>query len=78
MGVSGSIPGSIYFLVVFVGLVIVRSASLVLDSTTNPESEITEKKEAKPMRKVRNLVSAALETAWALGVSILAGLPLLT
>ena len=77
MGVFGSIPDSIYFLVAFVGLIIVRSASLVLDSTTSPESETTGEKEAGPMRKA-NLFSAALETAWALGVSILAGLPLLT
>jgi hypothetical protein len=70
--------GWLIFLVAFVGLVIVRSAGLVLDRTTKPESETAEKKGAMPKQKAAKLVSATLETAWALGTSMLAGLPLLT
>ena len=73
----GSNPSGILLPVAFVGLVIVRSAGLVLGKNT-PEVKTTEQRKGKPMNMAKKIVSGVLETAWSLGVSMLAGLTLLT
>ncbi len=77
MGVPGSTPGGILFPVAFVGLVIVRYVILVLGHQ-KPVAETNEQRKGAPMSMVKEVVSAILETTWALGASMVADLPLLT
>lgn len=77
MGGPGSIPGWLLVPVAFVVLVILRSASLVLVGT-KPEAERAEKGKVMFMVHVKSILSIVAETTWALGASMLAGLPLLT
>lgn len=77
VGGLGSIPGWLLALFAFVVLVTLRYASLALGKA-KPEVSRLEKKEVKPMTDSESVVSAAAETAWAYGTSLLAGLPLLT
>ena len=74
MGVLGSIPSGILFPVAFV---VVRYVGLVL-GINKPAPNGIEQSKGAPMSEVKRIVSGILETAWALGVSVLAGLPLLT
>ena len=73
----GSIPGWLLVPVAFVVLVVLRFASLVLGST-KPETTKAPKGKETPMAHVKSILSIVAETAWALGTSMLAGLPLLT
>ena len=77
MGGLGSIPGWLLVPVAFVVLVVLRFASLALGSTT-PEATKTQKGKVTPLTHVKSILSIVAETAWALGTSMLAGLPLLT
>lgn len=79
VGGLGSIPGIALTVVAFVVLALIRQASLVL-VPTNPDASTAKrkKKERPPMVTARSLTASSLETAWALGVSVLAGPPLLT
>lgn len=77
MGVPGSIPGWLLVPVAFVVLVILRSESLVLERT-KPEAKRAENRKVMFMVHVKSILSIVAETAWALGTSVLAGLPLLT
>jgi hypothetical protein len=77
VGGLGSIPSWLLVPVAFVVLVTLRFACLVLGST-KPETTRTEKRKVTPMVHVKSILSTAAETAWALGTSMLAGLPLLT
>lgn len=77
VGAIGSIPTWLCFFLVFVVLVIVRSVSLVL-GTTKPDGRNKRIEEGDFMNSVRRTVSVVLETAWAVGGSILTGAPLLT
>jgi hypothetical protein len=73
----GSIPGWLLVPVAFVVLVILRFASLVLGNT-KPEITKAQKRKVTPVTHVKSVLSIMTETAWALGTSMLAGLPLLT
>ncbi len=77
MGGLGSIPGWLLVPVAFVVLVSLRFASLVLG---NAKPEVTETQEGKvtPVAHVKSITSIVAGTVWALGTSMLAGLPLLT
>ena len=77
MGGLGSIPGWLLVPIAFVVLVILRLASLVLESS-KPEAKRAEKRKVMLMAHVKLILSTVAETAWALGESMLAGLPLLT
>lgn len=78
MGGLGSNPSMLLVLVAFAVLVIVRSAGLVLGNTKPEVATTREGKETLMIQVARSLAKAAFETAWALGTSVLAGLPLLT
>ena len=73
----GSIPSWLLVPVAFVVLVVLRFASLALGSTKPETTEAPKGKEAL-MAHVKSILSIVAETAWALGASMLAGLPLLT
>lgn len=73
----GSIPGWLLVLVAFVVLVVLRFASLALGNT-KPETTKAQRRKVTPMARVKSTLSIVTETAWALGTSMLAGLPLLT
>ena len=73
----GSIPGWLLVPVAFVVLIALRFASLALGST-KPETKKAQKGKVTPMVHIKSIVSVVFETAWALGTSMLAGLPLLT
>ena len=77
MGGLGSIPGWLFVLVAFVVLVILRFVSLVL-GTTKPKAKIEENGKVVRMAHIKSITSNVAETTWALGTSMLAGLPLLT
>jgi hypothetical protein len=77
VGVFGSNPNYLLGLGALAVLVIVRFASLVLGNR-KPEAASKEKRKATAMTQVRSCAVAVLETAWALGVGTVAGLPLLT
>jgi hypothetical protein len=78
VGAIGSIPTWLCFFLAFTVLVIVRSASLTLGSTTS-DDHIKKDERGGTMENIRNtLLYVSLETAWAVGGSILAGAPLLT
>lgn len=77
MGGPGSILGWLLLPVAFVVLVAVRLASLAL-GTKKPEAVSAKKEKVVRMNKARTVLSATSETMWALGGSMLAGLPLLT
>lgn len=65
--------------VAFVSLSFVRHTSLVLGSTKQAAHTSKRKREEEPMVTARSSTAALLETTWAIGVSVLAGLlPLLT
>jgi len=73
----GSIPGWLLVPVAFVVLAVLRFASLAVGST-KPETTETPKGKVTPMAHAKSILSIVTETAWALGTSMLAGLPLLT
>ena len=73
----GSIPDWLLVPAAFVVLVTLRLVSLVLGNT-KPEITRTQKRKVTLMAHVKSILSITAETAWALGTSILAGLPLLT
>jgi hypothetical protein len=73
----GSVPGWLLVPVAFVVLVTLRFASLVLGSR-EPGGTGARKGKVVPMAHVKSILSSAFETVWALGTSMLAGLPLLT
>jgi hypothetical protein len=77
VGGPGSIPGWLLVPVAFVVLVTLRFVSLILGST-KPEATRAQKRKVTLMVHVKSILSVAAETAWALGTSMLAGLPLLT
>jgi hypothetical protein len=77
VGALGSIPGWLLVPVGFVVLVILRSTNLAL-GTAKPETASAEKRKVVRMVKANSILSMTFETAWALGVGMLAGLPLLT
>jgi hypothetical protein len=77
VGALGSIPGRLFISVVFAVLVSLRLSSLALGSA-KPEAAEREEVKVIAMPKTRAILATTLETAWALGMSILAGLPLLT
>ena len=77
MGGLGSIPGWLLVPVAFIVLVILRSVSLVLGNA-KPEVTRRQKEKVTPMTRAKSKMSIAAETVWALGTSMLAGLPLLT
>ena len=77
VGAIGSIPTWLCFFLAFVVLVIVRSASLVLGNA-KPDDCKNRSEGGSIVNKVRKAMSVVLETAWAVGGSILAGAPLLT
>jgi hypothetical protein len=73
----GSIPSWLLVPVAFVAFVVLRFASLALGNT-KPKTTEAPKGEVTPMAYVKSILSITAETAWALGTSMLAGLPLLT
>jgi hypothetical protein len=73
----GSIPGWLLVPVAFVVLIALRIASLAL-GINKPETTTAQKEKVAPMAHVKSILSTVAETAWALGTSMLAGLPLLT
>jgi hypothetical protein len=73
----GSIPGWLLVPVVLVVLVVLRFASLALGST-RPETTKARKGKVTPLAHIKSILSIVAETTWALGTSMLAGLPLLT
>ena len=73
----GSIPGWLLGPAAFVVLVTLRFVSLVLGNT-KPEITRTQKRKVTLMSHVKSILSITAETAWALGTSMSAGLPLLT
>jgi hypothetical protein len=77
VGGLGSIPGWLLVPVAFAVLVTLRSASLVLGNA-KPEVTRTQKEKVTPMTHAKSIMSIVAETVWALGTSMLAGLPLLT
>lgn len=77
MGGLGSILGWLLVLVAFVVLVVLRFVSLVL-GTTKPEAKREENGKVVRMAHIKSIMSNVAETTWALGTSMLAGLPLLT
>jgi hypothetical protein len=77
VGGPGSIPGWLLVPVAFAVLVTLRFVSLVLGST-KPETTRTRERKVTLMVHARSIMSVVAETAWALGTSMLAGLPLLT
>lgn len=74
----GSIPGWLLIPVALVVLVALRFASLVLGSTKPETTKAQQKRKVTPVARVKWIMSVVAETVWALGTSILAGLPLLT
>jgi hypothetical protein len=76
VGVTGSIPVWLFFLGLAV-LVVIRFVSLDLGNKI-PENRNSKSRKGGRMDKVHAWSSTALETAWAVGGSMLAGLPLLT
>ena len=77
MGGLGSIPGWLLVLVAFVVLVVLRFVSLVL-GTPKPEAKREENEKVVRMAHIKSIMSNVAETTWAIGTSMLAGLPLLT
>jgi len=73
----GSIPGWLLVPVAFAVLVVLRFVSLVL-GRAKPETTGARNRKVTPMLHAKSILSIVTETAWALGTSILAGLPLLT
>ena len=73
----GSIPGWLLVSVAFVVLVTLRFVSLVLGNA-KPETTRGQRKKVTLMVRAKSILSVAAETAWALGTSMSAGLPLLT
>ncbi len=73
----GSIRGWLLVPAAFVVLVTLRFVSLVLGNT-KPEITRTRKRKVTYMAHVKSILSITAEAAWALGTSVLAGLPLLT
>ncbi len=73
----GSIPSWLLVPVAFVVLVTLRFVSLVLENA-KPETTRAQRKKVTLMVHAKPILSVAAETAWALGTSMLAGLPLLT
>jgi hypothetical protein len=73
----GSIPGWLLVPTAFVVLVTLRFVSLV-PGNTKPEITRTQKGKVTLMSHVKSILSITAETAWALGTSMLVGLPLLT
>ena len=71
------IPGWLLVPVAFVVLVVLRFAIVALGST-KPETRKGQNGKVAPMSHVNSILSIMAETAWALGISMLAGLPLLT
>jgi len=78
LGVRGlrSIPSGLLVPVAFVVLVTLRFVSLALINT-RPEAQRARRKKVTLVVHVKSMLSVTAETAWALGASILAGLPLL-
>jgi hypothetical protein len=64
-------------LVAFVVLVVLRFVSLAL-GTTKPEAKREENGKVVRMAHIKSIMSNVAETTWALGTSMLAGLPLFT
>jgi hypothetical protein len=77
VGGLGSIPGWLLVPVAFAVLVTLRSVSLVLGNA-KPGVTRTQKEKVTPMARAKLITSVTAETVWALGTSMLAGLPLLT
>jgi hypothetical protein len=77
VGRPGSIPGWLLVPVAFAVLVTLRLGSLVLGNE-KPEVTRTQKEKVTPMVRAKSITSVTAETVWALGTSMLAGLPLLT
>jgi hypothetical protein len=77
VGGLGSIPGWLLVLVAFVVLVVLRFVSLVL-GTSKPEAKREENGKVVRMAHIKSIMSNVAETTWAIGTSMLAGLPLLT
>jgi hypothetical protein len=77
VGVPGSIPGWLLVPVAFVVLTILRSVSLALGNI-KPEAKRAKTRKVMYMAHVKLRLSIVAETAWALGTSMLAGLPLFT
>jgi hypothetical protein len=77
VGARGSTPRGLLVLFAFVALAILRFGSLVLGST-KPEATGAKKRKVITMVHVKSILSVVAETTWALGTSMLAGLPLLT
>lgn len=75
--VPESISGWLFVPIAFVVLVTLRFVSLVLGSS-KPEAERAKKGKVTLMAHFKSILSTVTETAWALGASMLAGLPLLT
>lgn len=73
----GSIPGWLLVPVALVVLVVLRFVSLDLGNTKPETTKASKGKEAS-MAHVKSILPIVAETAWALGISMLAGLPLLT
>jgi hypothetical protein len=77
VGVFGSIPNWLILPLAFVVLVVVRSVSLVL-GVNKPDDRNSKNERGGGMKTARGWLSVFLETTWAVGGSVLAGLPLLT
>jgi len=77
VGGPGSIPGWLLASVAFVVLVTLRFVSLVLGSS-KPEATRAQERKVALMVHAKSILSIVAETTWALGASMLAGLPLLT
>ena len=77
VGGLGSIPSWLLTPVAFVVLVVLRFISLVL-GTTKPEAKREQNGKVALMAHIKSIMSNVAETTWAIGTSMLAGLPLLT
>ena len=78
MGGSGSIPyGVLLVILAFAALMLIEFCSLGLVSKT-PRNKKPKKGKVVRMNDVRKVLSVGFDTAWAVGCSIVAGLPLLT
>ncbi len=73
----GPIPGWLLVPAAFAVLVVLRFVSLVLERAKS-ETKAAGDRKVTPMLHAKSILSIVTETAWALGTSILAGLPLLT
>ncbi len=77
-GVLGSSPRVALALGVLVVLVLVRLASLLIPLKELSEAAGNESRKEAPMRCLRTIASVICETVWAFGVSVGAGLLLLS